>query len=257
MPNPPLPPEPEKIQLTLTVHNQAQAHELDAAWREIVIGEKLPRSMTLESDLEAIQERARVGLETIERAIRQHPTSGQAGRLVRFLAAIYNGYDYAFDLTDLRTLDTAPLRSAQEPARGLADVQSQLLAEPSISGDKDVALQLDNVGTVVATRELECRGGAPIVVVIGQPQPFPDLLNYYCPFQLRGLGNERIRYAGGVDAVQALELALQMIGAILYTSREAQEKRLTWNGAANLGFPVPSNVTDLIPQSEPGLHPAI
>ena len=30
---------------------------------------------------------------------------GQAGRLVRFLAAIYNGYEYSFDLTELRALD--------------------------------------------------------------------------------------------------------------------------------------------------------
>jgi len=101
-----LPPEPEKIQITLTVHSQAQARELDAAWREIVTGEKLPRTAALESDLEAIQERARIGLEIIEHAIREHPTTGQAGRLVRFLAAIYNGYDFSFDLTELRALDT-------------------------------------------------------------------------------------------------------------------------------------------------------
>lgn len=106
MPNPPLPRDPEKVQLTLTVHGQAQARELEAAWREIVTGEQLPRSAALESDLEAIQERARIGLERIERAIREHPTAGQTGRLVQFLAAIYNGYDYAFDLTELRTLDT-------------------------------------------------------------------------------------------------------------------------------------------------------
>lgn len=107
MPNSHLPPEPEKIEITLTVHSQAQLRELEAAWREVVTGEQLPRSATLEGDLEAIQERARIGLQTIERAIREHPTAGQTGRLVQFLAAIYNGYDYAFDLTDLRTLDTA------------------------------------------------------------------------------------------------------------------------------------------------------
>lgn len=106
MPSPPVPAAPKNIEITLTVHNPAQANELDAAWREIVTGEKLPRSATLERDLEAIQERARIGLETIERAIREHPTTGQAGRLVQFLAAIYNGYDFSFDLTDLRTLDT-------------------------------------------------------------------------------------------------------------------------------------------------------
>jgi hypothetical protein len=31
----------------------------------------------------------------------------QSGRLVRFLAGLYNGYDYPFDLSDLRPLDTS------------------------------------------------------------------------------------------------------------------------------------------------------
>jgi hypothetical protein len=51
-------------------------------------------------------ERARPALEIIETAIRENPTTGQAGRLVRFLAGLYNGQDYPFDLTELRALDT-------------------------------------------------------------------------------------------------------------------------------------------------------
>jgi hypothetical protein len=96
---------PRKIELTLEVSNEAQAREVDAAWREIISGEKLPRTATLEHDEGAIVERARSALAVIETAIRDNPATGQAGRLVRFLAAIYNGYDYAFDLTDLRALD--------------------------------------------------------------------------------------------------------------------------------------------------------
>jgi hypothetical protein len=101
-----LPSPPKQIEVTLSVSSEAQAHELDAAWREIITGEKLPRTATLEHDEEEILERARTALTIIETAIRQNPTTGQAGRLVRFLAAMYNSYDYAFDLTDLRSLDT-------------------------------------------------------------------------------------------------------------------------------------------------------
>ena len=36
-----------------------------------------------------------------------HPGTGQAGRRVAFPAGVYNGWDYPFDLSDLRTLDTA------------------------------------------------------------------------------------------------------------------------------------------------------
>jgi hypothetical protein len=96
----------KKIAVTLEVANDVQARELNEAWQEIVSGQKLARAEALEHGVEAVMERARPALEIIETAIREHPTTGQAGRLVRFLAAIYNGYDYSFDLTELRALDT-------------------------------------------------------------------------------------------------------------------------------------------------------
>ena len=39
------------------------------------------------------------------KAIEEHPGTGQTGRLVRFLAGVYNGGNFPFDLTDLRALD--------------------------------------------------------------------------------------------------------------------------------------------------------
>jgi len=45
-------------------------------------------------------------LRVIEASITAHPTTGQSKRLVRFLAGVYNGQDYPFDLTELRGLDT-------------------------------------------------------------------------------------------------------------------------------------------------------
>lgn len=48
---------------------------------------------------------AHEALAHIVHAIRSHPTTGQAGRLVRFLAGLYNSSDYPFELTDLRGLD--------------------------------------------------------------------------------------------------------------------------------------------------------
>jgi hypothetical protein len=94
--------------------------------------------------------------------------------------------------------------------------------------------------------------GRKITVVIGKPEMFPDGVNFYCPYQVVGIGNERVRYAGGVDAVQALQLAMQMIGAELYTSPEAQSKQISWDGggvAGDLGFPVPDGLQDLLPAS--------
>jgi hypothetical protein len=90
----------------MTVRDQAQARELDMAWREIISGERLARTEVLENDTQAIMDQAQEALQIIETAIGNNPTSGQAGRLVRFLAGLYNGSDYPFDLTDLRVLDT-------------------------------------------------------------------------------------------------------------------------------------------------------
>jgi hypothetical protein len=95
-----------KIAVTLEVANEVQARELNEAWQEIVSGRKLARAEALEHGVEAVMEQAQPALALIETAIRDNPTTGQAGRLVRFLAGLYNGQDYPFDLTDLRGLDT-------------------------------------------------------------------------------------------------------------------------------------------------------
>ena len=98
---------PDKITVTLQVANEIEARELRDAWEEIVTGKRLVRANELEHGIEGVMERARAALETLESAIREHPTTGQAGRLVRFLAGVYNGHEYPFDLTNLRALDTA------------------------------------------------------------------------------------------------------------------------------------------------------
>jgi hypothetical protein len=101
-----VPSGPAQISVKMTVHGEAQARELDIAWREIISGERLARTEALEHDIQSIMDRAQEALLIIETAIGNNPTSGQAGRLVRFLAGLYNGSDYPFDLTELRALDT-------------------------------------------------------------------------------------------------------------------------------------------------------
>jgi len=47
--------------------------------------------------------------------------------------------------------------------------------------------------------------------------------------------------------VQALELALKMIGSEIYTSEYHKAKMLTWEKPGNgYGFPVPQNMRDLL-----------
>lgn len=90
-------------------------------------------------------------------------------------------------------------------------------------------MKLDNVGVVIASRELILDGNRKVQVLIGKPMPLPDG-NYdgsYCPHQTIGVRSGRVRCAYGVDAVQALTLALSMVGAELYTSEEYQSGRLS------------------------------
>lgn len=83
----------------------SQLSEFNLAITALVAGER-PRMDALDRDLAAITRLAMTALQMIEKAINDHPTSGQARRLVRFLAGVYNGADNPFDLTDLRGLDT-------------------------------------------------------------------------------------------------------------------------------------------------------
>jgi hypothetical protein len=97
--------EPKRIRVTFDVATDSQAAELNAAWAEIVAGRRT-RLNTAAEDLNEIMERARTALQRITNAIERNPGTGQSRRLVRFLAGVYNGSDFPFDLTDLRVLDT-------------------------------------------------------------------------------------------------------------------------------------------------------
>lgn len=52
-----------------------------------------------------VRARAVESLQVIVTSIRRHPTAGQTAVLVGFIAGLYNGGDYPFDLTQLRRLD--------------------------------------------------------------------------------------------------------------------------------------------------------
>jgi hypothetical protein len=104
----------------------------------------------------------------------------------------------------------------------------------------------------IAMRNLGLAGETPGEVTVGIKRPVPDDGPYKCEYQIVGMGSGKVRYAMGEDSMQALVLALQTIGADLYTSEAAKEGRLTWFGSRNLGFPVPDGLADLVPKDS---HP--
>lgn len=119
----------KRIQVQFDIATDDQAAELRAAWEEIVSGKRV-RLQTAAVELDEIMERAWPALQRIVKAIEDHPGSGQTRRLVRFLAAIYNGYEFAFDLTDLRGLDAELANACVDYLNydrlGKAEVHTQL-----------------------------------------------------------------------------------------------------------------------------------
>ncbi len=95
------------------------------------------------------------------------------------------------------------------------------------------------LGTIIATRTFEL-GTDKIVVLIGIPQKFPDGPDYYCPYQINGIGSEKVRYAGGVDSIQALQLCLNLISYDLDYYQHEVDYEITWEAGqekGDLGFP--------------------
>ncbi len=75
------------------------------AVQEIFHG-RLERTIELDQNLERVRETAMKALEILGDALDRNKGCGQTIRIARFLGAIYNGYEYSFDMIDLRLLDT-------------------------------------------------------------------------------------------------------------------------------------------------------
>jgi len=97
------------------------------------------------------------------------------------------------------------------------------------------------VGQVLAERQLDLNTNGRnslVKVLLGVPRRIPDSADFYCPYQIVGLASEAVCYAEGVDAAQALYLAMEAVGTVLSSTPEARSGRLTWYGDRMLGFPV-------------------
>ena len=73
--------------------------------------------------------------------------------------------------------------------------------------------------------------------------------DFQCGYKIEGIGAQKVKFAYGVDSLQALLLAMQSIGADLYSSDAAKTGQLRWLGQLDLGIPVPKSIEDLVPKS--------
>ena len=85
---------------------------------------------------------------------------------------------------------------------------------------------------VVASRSLEWRGDdgsrKKVEVEIGKPAKWSNSNDMYCPFQILGIGPEKLRFAVGVDSAQALQLAMKILGAELGAIQSELHGKLLW-----------------------------
>jgi hypothetical protein len=89
------------------------------------------------------------------------------------------------------------------------------------------------LGTVIAERVLHSpQLENEVRVRIGCPQETTSG-DFITPYQIVGVGHEKVRFAAGLDAVQSLQLVFLIIGADL------ESYSLQWANPDDPGFPTP------------------
>ena len=102
---------------------------------------------------------------------------------------------------------------------------------------------------IIGTRNLKVRsqqGDVDVPVRIFAPVEDAER-GWGCKFEIEWPNGADTMTARGIDAIQALEIAMKMIGAHLYTSKQHEAGELMFDKrGAGYGFPVPQNMRDLL-----------
>ena len=105
-------------------------------------------------------------------------------------------------------------------------------------------MDFENIGEIIASRKLQLLDENDtkriVSVFVGKPQQALNSHEYYCPFQVIGVGSQKTQAAQGQDSIQALQSALILIAARLNHLNMELGRRLTWDGGTkgDLGFPL-------------------
>lgn len=100
---------------------------------------------------------------------------------------------------------------------------------------------------MIATRALKLtrpEDAIDIPVRIFAPEQDGD--GWICRYEIDWPEGRQKMAVGGLDSVQALVLALQMIGSDLYTSSYHKAGALSFSPSGGYGFPIAQNLRDLL-----------
>lgn len=93
---------------------------------------------------------------------------------------------------------------------------------------------LIEIGDVIAERSFEVirPDGTKHTATasLGKPKQKSDSESFYAPYMIEGLGSGKPFFAGGLDAFQALQLAMKMIGAELNAFKKKYNVEIVWEG---------------------------
>lgn len=111
---------------------------------------------------------------------------------------------------------------------------------------------------VIAVRKLDLNGLGEVNIVIGAPFAV-DASNeeFWCHYQILGVGSEKINKGIGIDAVQALCTALYKVSNDLYFSEEYRRGDLSWEGGmtlTDLGLPVSDGMVEDVKAAKAGVE---
>ena len=96
---------------------------------------------------------------------------------------------------------------------------------------------MEGIGTIIAERYLDgIENGVPCMVLVrfGKPVQKDDDGSWFCPYSITSSKGERLFYGAGLDALQALRIAISMVAAELAT--RYADLQLRWSGDEDLGF---------------------
>lgn len=110
-----------------------------------------------------------------------------------------------------------------------------------------------DLGEVIATRELQLRDpSGSVLIEVGLPRSGSDKRDWICPFRISGLGRgDILRYAAGIDGMQAMMLAFDIIGSYIHTSQAFRHGRLFWLEQGNTDLGLPNRDIDGPPTGNP------
>lgn len=94
-------------------------------------------------------------------------------------------------------------------------------------------------------RTLTKKDGLKVEVIVSAPvQDTENNGDWQCTYQIVGLGDSKIRFCYGVDAIQAIYLALKYVATTLYMSDEYERGDLMWGGNYDLGLPTAETIRE-------------